>query len=332
MKKYNVAVIGVGAVGIETIRVLRQRNFPTEKLVVMARRQRTIEVDGHKYDVIETTPDAFKGMEIVFFAGTEGEKGAAVIFAKPAIQCGAVVIDNGADFRMEDSVPLIIPEVNPEDIKTHKGIIANPNCSTIQMVVAINPIHRAAGVKRIVVTTFQSASGAGRKAIEDLKKQSEELLLKNKILSDGGSFAHPLAFNVIPQIGSFTKLDYTTEEWKIVKETRKIMHEPNMFINATAIRVPVFNAHSESVYFETKDNITLEQIRKILSKSEGIVLLDEPSTSTYPMPVNVTGKDPVYVGRMRKDPDVKNAFVMWVVADNLRKGAATNAIQIAEKL
>jgi aspartate-semialdehyde dehydrogenase len=331
VKKYNVAVIGVGAVGIEMIRVLRQRDFPVNKLVVMARSSRAMNVDGLGYDVIETTPEAFKGIQIALFAGTEGEKGAAVTFAKSAVEQGAIVIDNGADFRMEPDVPLVVPEVNPDDIKLHHGIIANPNCSTIQMVVALNPIHRVAGIKKVVVTTFQAASGAGGKAVEDLRKQSEGFLLKKEV-SSSGSFAHPLAFNVIPQIGSFADLDYTTEEWKLVKETRKIMHKPDLLVNSTTVRVPVFNVHSESVYFETESPITVEQIKRVFLREDGIVLLDDPNMSVYPMPINVQGKDPVYIGRIRRDPDIHNGFVMWVVADNLRKGAATNAIQIAERL
>ena len=331
MKKYNVAVIGVGAVGIEMLRVLKERDFPTNELKVFARSNRTIEVDGQSYAVSELTSDSFKGIDIALFAGTEGEKGAAVTFASAAVKQGAVVIDNGADFRMQPDVPLVVPEANAADIKKHKGIIANPNCSTIQMVVALAPIHRKVGISRIIVSTYQAVSGSGSKAIAQIEGEfkawannadyTEELAIDQKI-----------AFNLFPHIGSFSDLDYTTEEWKMVKETHKIFHDNKIKISATTVRVPVRNAHSEAIYIETKKPISPEAVRKLLKKSPGIILLDDPKNKVYPMPKYCSGKDEVFIGRIRKYPSVKNGLWLWVVAYNLRKGAATNAVQIAEEL
>jgi len=259
MKKYNVAVVGVGAVGIEMLRVLKQRDFPVGHLKVLARSSRDIDVDGAKYSVQQVSPGAFEGIDIALFAGTEGEKGAAVTYAVEAVKCGAVVIDNGADFRMDPRVPLVVPEVNARDVLRHKGIIANPNCSTIQMVVALAPIHKKAGIKRIVVTTLQAASGAGRGAVEQLKEE-------NALIAAGGfgsvhvcpvdkTMPQQLAYNVFPHIGSFSDEDYTNEEWKLVRETHKIMHDDKIKISATTVRVPVRTGHSESVYIETRTSM-----------------------------------------------------------------------------
>ena len=335
-KKYNVAVIGVGAVGIEMLRVLRQRNFPIAELRVFARSARDIEVDGQKYAVQAISPEGFEGTDIALFAGTEGEKGAAVTYAQEAIKRGAVVIDNGADFRMDPKVPLVVPEVNAQDVKRHKGIIANPNCSTIQMVVALWPIYQEAGIKRVIVTTLQAASGAGRGAVEQLKEE-------NKLIANSGysnvhvkvenkSLPQQVAYNVFPHIGSFSECDYTNEEWKLVKETHKIMHDDKIKISATTVRVPVRTGHSESVYIETKKPIAPDKARSILAKAPGVIVIDQPKVNLYPQPKDVEGKDEVFVGRVRIDPFIKNGLWLWVVADNLRKGAATNAIQIAEVL
>jgi len=334
MKKYNVAVIGVGAVGIEMLRCLRQRNFPVGQLKVLARSGREIEVDGQKYAVEAISPESFTGIDIALFAGTEGEKGAAITYAAEAVKRGAVVIDNGADFRMNPEVPLVVPEVNAKDIKKHKGIIANPNCSTIQMVVALWPIYKKVGIKRIIVTTLQASSGAGKAAVEQLKEEVSQIAaagysgvhvdLKNKALPQ------QLGFNVFPQIGGFAECDYTSEEWKLVKETCKIMHDNKIKISATTVRVPVRTGHSESVYIETKKPIEPEKVRELLKKAKGVVVIDDPQKNLYPMPKDVEGKDEVFIGRIRKDPFVKNGLWLWVVADNLRKGAATNAVQIAE--
>ncbi len=336
MKKYNVAVVGVGVVGIEMLRVLRQRNFPVGNLKVFARSARDIEVDGQKYSVEPISPEGFDGIDIALFAGTEGEKGAAVVYATEAVKRGAVVIDNGADFRMDPNVPLVVPEVNAKDVKKHKGIIANPNCSTIQMVVALNPIHKQAGIKKIIVTTLQASSGAGKQAVEQLKEETA-LIAKDgfdnvHVKAQNKAMPQQLAFNVFPHIGSFVEDDYTNEEWKLVKETHKIMHAPKIKISATTVRVPVRTGHSESVYIETKKNISPEEVKKLLAKSPGIVLIDEPKNNLYPMPKDAEGKDETFVGRIRRDCFTKNGLWLWVVADNLRKGAATNAVQIAECL
>ena len=334
MKKYNVAVIGVGAVGIEMLRVLRQRNFPVGELRVFARSARDIDVDGQKYSVQEISPAGFEGIDIALFAGTEGEKGAAVTFATEAVKRGAVVIDNGADFRMDAKVPLVVPEVNAADVNKHKGIIANPNCSTIQMVVALWPIYKKVGIKRIIVTTLQASSGAGRGAVEQLKQETQDIVSAGfgnlHVDVVGKQLPQQLAFNVFPHIGTFVECDYTNEEWKLVKETHKIMHDDKIKISATTVRVPVRTGHSESVYIETAKFITPQEARDILARAPGVIVIDEPKKNLYPMPKDVEGKDETFVGRIRGDCFVKNGLWLWVVADNLRKGAATNAVQIAE--
>ena len=334
--KYNVAVVGVGAVGEEMLRVLRQRNFPVDQLLVFARSARDIQVDGQTYTVTPITPEGFAGIDIALFAGTEGEKGAAVTYAPEAVKRGAVVIDNGADFRMDPKVPLVVPEVNAKDVKKHQGIIANPNCSTIQMVVALWPIYKKAGIKRIIVTTLQASSGAGRGAVEQLKEETSKIVsgrcenvqanVENKVLPQ------QLAYNVFPHIGSFTECDYTNEEWKLVKETHKIMHDEKIKISATTVRVPVRTGHSESIYIETAKTIEPRKIKTLLSRAPGVILMDDPQASLYPMPKDAEGKDQTFVGRIRRDPFIKTGLWLWVVADNLRKGAATNAVQIAEEL
>jgi len=334
MKKYNVAVIGAGVVGVEMLRVLKQREFPINNLKVFARSARDIKVDGDTYSVEPITSDGFNGIDIALFAGTEGEKGAAVTYAAEAVKRGAVVIDNGNDFRMDKNVPLVVPEVNATDVKKHKGIIANPNCSTIQMVVALNPIHKKVGIKKIIVTTLQASSGAGKGAVEQLKEEVN-------LIAQGGfdnlhvsalnkAMPQQLAYNCFPHIGSFVEGDYTNEEWKLVNETHKIMHAPKIKISATTVRVPVRTGHSESVYIETIKPITVEGIKKLLAKAPGVVLIDEPKNNLYPMPKDAEGKDSTFVGRIRQDAFDKKGFWLWVVADNLRKGAATNAVQIAE--
>lgn len=334
MKKYNVAVIGVGVVGVEMLRVLHQRKFPVRDLTVLARSARDIEVDGRKYTVKAISPQAFDGVDIALFAGTEGERGAAVTYANEVVKRGGVVIDNGADFRMDPKVPLVVPEVNAKDVKKHKGIIANPNCSTIQMVVALWPIYKKAGIKRVIVTTLQASSGAGKGAVEQLKKEVHEIASRGceniHINLSDKSMPQQLAYNVFPHIGSFVEADYTNEEWKLVKETHKIMHDDKIKISATTVRVPVRTGHSESVYIETEKNISPENVRELLRKSPGIVVIDDPKKNLYPMPKDVEGKDETFVGRIRQDCFTKNGLWLWVVADNLRKGAATNAVQIAE--
>lgn len=335
-KRYDVAVVGVGAVGIEMLRVLRQRNFPFGELRVLARSARETEIDGQAYAVKAISPEGFEGIDIALFAGTEGEKGAAVTYAPQAVKRGAVVIDNGADFRLDVDVPLVVPEVNAQDIKKHKGIIANPNCSTIQMVVALWPIYKKVGIKRVIVTTLQAASGAGRGAVEQLEEEILKIAQRRckdiHVDAENKTLPQQVAFNVFPHLGKFQKYGYTTEEWKLVHETHKIMHDNKIKISATTVRVPVRTAHSESIYIETKKMIGLQEVRDILSKTNGIIVIDEPENNLYPMPKDIEGKDEVFIGRIRPDPFVKNGLWLWVVADNLRKGAATNAVQIAECL
>jgi len=331
MKKYNVAVIGVGAVGEEMLRVLKQRRFPVDQLKVFGRSARTVEVDGQNYNVEELKKDSFKGMDIALFAGTEGDKGAAVTFASDAVKAGCVVIDNGADFRMRPDVPLVVPEANATALKKHKGIIANPNCSTIQMVVALAPIKKKAGLKRIIVSTYQAVSGSGRGGVVQVEAEYKAWAQGN-----GEQVARhmdqKIAFNIFPHIGSFNDDGYTTEEMKLVHETHKILNDKKIKISSTTVRVPVRIGHSEAVYIETVKPISAEAVKALLKKSPGIVLLDDPKNKLYPMPVDCEGKDEVFVGRIRKDPFVKNGLWLWVVADNLRKGAASNAVQIAEEL
>lgn len=329
--KYNVAVVGVGAVGEEMLRVLRQHHFPVGVLKVLARSAREITVDAVAYQVEQISAEAFKGIDIALFAGTEGEKGAAVTYAPEAVKQGAIVIDNGADFRMEPDVPLVVPEVNPKDVKKAKrGIIANPNCSTIQMVVALAPIHRIFKIKRVIVSTYQAASGAGSKAINELVEQTRCFLNGQEVKAE--AFAKRIAFNLIPHIGTFSDDDYTTEEWKMIKETHKILHTDKVKISATTVRVPVENGHSEAIYIETQKPVDIVEVKKILAQSPGIKLIDDVKASIYPMPVDVTGQDDVFVGRIRRDPFNDKGLWLWVVADNLRKGAASNAVQIAELL
>lgn len=331
MKKYNVAVVGVGAVGEEMLRVLRQRNFPINQLKVFARSARKIEVDGHFYAVEKLNENSFKGIDIALFAGTEGEKGAAVTYAPHAIKAGAVVIDNGADFRMDKDVPLVVPEANAADAQKHKGIIANPNCSTIQMVVALAPIQKKAGLKRVIVSTYQAVSGSGRSGIVQAQNEFKAWASGSREKTPI-SMSQTIQFNIFPHIGSFNEDGSTTEEMKMVHETHKILHDKKIKVTATTVRVPVLNGHSEAVYIETRKPISPEQVRSLLKKSPGIIIMDDPKNSLYPMPIHCDGKDEVFIGRIRRDPSIKTGLWLWIVADNLRKGAATNAVQIAELL
>ena len=330
-KKYNVAVMGAtGAVGNCFLDILAERKFPIKNLTLLASersRGKKLEFNGKLYPVQVLTHNSFKGVDIVLASAGASR---SLEFLPSAVKAGAVCVDNSSAFRMDKSVPLVVPEVNPEKIKDNNGIIANPNCSTIQMVVALWPIQRKAGIKRIVVTTFQSVSGAGQKKITELLEQSRAFLAGKKIVPI--EFAHPIAFNLIPQIDVFLDNGYTKEEIKMVNETRKIMGDPSIRVNATCIRVPVFYAHSESVNIQTEKPISPEQVRALLRKAEGVTLMDDPELQKYPMPVYAEGKDDTFVGRIRKDDSVKNGISMWIVADNIRKGAALNAIQIAERL
>jgi len=327
-RSYHVAVVGVGAVGSEMLRTLHARKFPMASLKVLARSARPIEVDGRPYQVEVACPEAFQGVDLALFAGGEGAKGHV---GWAAVERGTIVIDNGSAFRMYPNVPLVVPEVNPEALRKHEGFIANPNCSTIQMVVALAPLHRAARIKRVVVSTYQAASGKGADAVEQLKKEMAAEVA-------GGPppplapFPHPLCGNVLPHIDSFLEDGYTKEEMKMVNETRKILGDDTIQITATTVRVPVANGHSESVNVEFHTPLNAARAREILAAAPGIVVQDEPGKNVYPLPLALSGTDEVYVGRIRDDHSVPFGLNMWVVADNLRKGAALNAVQIAEKM
>ena len=329
--RYVVAVVGAtGAVGNEMIKTLGQRNFPVETLRLFASERsegKTLEFNDKKISVEAIKDTSFKGIDIALFsAGAERSK----IWAPVAAKSGCVVVDNSSQWRMDPEVPLVVPEVNPHDLKKHKGIIANPNCSTIQMVVVLKPIHDAAKIKRVVVTTFQAVSGTGQKAINELMQQTTDLLNFKEIQCN--VYPYQIAFNVLPHIDTFLENGYTKEEMKMVNETRKIMGDNSIRLTATTVRVPVFRCHSESLNIETEKKLSPNEVRAILSKAPGIIVYDAPEKNIYPVPLNVSGKDDTYVGRIREDESIENGINMWIVADNLRKGAALNAVQIAEKL
>lgn len=329
MKAFRVAIVGAtGMVGQEFIKVLEQRKFPMSSIDLLASDRsagRKLFVGHQGIEVKETSPESFNHTEIALFsAGAEISR----YFSPIAAASGAVVIDNSAAFRMEPDVPLVVPEVNAEDIKLHKGIIANPNCSTIQMVVALYPIHKVNPIKRIVVDTYQAVSGTGAAAVDELTTQSR-LVLEGKTVVPH-VYPHQIAYNLLPEIDVFLDNGYTKEEWKMVNETRKIMHAENIAISATCVRVPVFIGHSEAVHIELTHPMTPDEARHILAESPGVKVLDDPNVSLYPQPWSAAGTDDVYVGRIRRDSSHPNGLAMWIVADNVRKGAALNAVQIAE--
>ena len=329
--KYVVAVVGAtGVVGNEMVEILEERNFPVERIVLLASERsegKTLSFKGKEIPVNILNNDSFKGVDIALFSAGASR---SLEFAPISAKSGAAVIDNSSAFRMDPEVPLVVPEVNPHAIKRHKGIIANPNCSTIQMVVALKPIHDAVRIRRIVVTTFQSTSGTGKKAMDELLEQTKALLNFQKVLCK--VYPHQIAFNCLPHIDVFLDNGYTKEEMKLVNETRKIMEDDFIKITATTVRVPVFRGHSESVNIETEKKLTPNEARAILSAAPGVIVYDDPSRNIYPLPVDVSGKDEVYVGRIREDESIPNGLNLWIVSDNLRKGAALNAIQIAEYL
>ena len=331
MKGYKMAIVGAtGLVGHEFIKVLEQRNFPMESVSLMASDRsagKKMFVAHQEIEVIEATPEAFEGIDIALFsAGADTSHHLSPL----AANAGAVVIDNSAAFRMVSTVPLVVPEINPEDIKWHKGIIANPNCSTIQMIVALYPLHKVNPIKRIIVDTYQSVSGTGSPAIDELTTQARQVL-------DGQNtvphvYPHQIAFNILPEIDVFLDNGYTKEEWKMVEETRKIMHAPEIMVSATCARVPVFIGHSEAVNVEFSQSMSPEEARRILSRAPGVKVLDDPVISLYPQPWAAAGTDEVFVGRIRQDASNPKGLAMWIAADNLRKGAALNAVQIAEEM
>lgn len=329
--RYNVAIVGAsGAVGNVMRKILEERNFPVKSLKLLASYRsagKKLEFKGEEIMIEELTKDSFDDVDIVLASA-----GATVSkkFMPTAVEKGCMVIDNTSAFRMEPDIPLVVPEVNPDAAFKHNGLIANPNCSTIQMVVALKPLHDAAKIKRIVVSTYQSVSGAGQKAVNELRQQSIDIL--NEVPFKCEKFPYQIAFNALPQIDVFLENDYTKEEMKMVNETRKIMEDDSIRITATAIRIPVFYAHSESVNIETEKKLTADEARKILSDAPGVTLVDDPDKQLYPLATEATGKDDTFVGRIREDISIENGLDMWVVSDNLRKGAALNSIQIAELL
>jgi len=332
-RKYNVAIAGVtGAVGKVFLSILEERKFPVKNLIPLASHRSTgkkILFNGQELEVKELKKDSFSNVDIALFsagASTSRE------FAKHAVDSGAVVIDNSSAFRMEENVPLVVPEVNKDKIFKHNGIIANPNCSTIIMVVALKPIYDISPIKRIVVSTYQSVSGAGAKAIAELENQTREIICGGNRNVKCEVFPVQIAFNVIPHIDIFLDNGYTKEEMKMVYETRKIFGDDRIQVSATAVRVPVFTSHSESVSIETEEKIELEVVRDALARAEGLTLKDDFKNAVYPTALDSSNKDNVFVGRLREDISIENGISMWVVGDQLRKGAALNAIQIAEEL
>ena len=329
--KYNVAVVGAtGAVGKEMIQVLEERMFPVGTLRLFASERsagETIPFNNTDHMVELLQNDVFKEIDIALFSA--GEK-ISLQFAPEAAHAGVVVIDNSSAFRMNPEVPLVVPEVNPQAIERHHGIIANPNCSTIQMVVALKPLHDRSRIKRIVVTTFQSVSGNGKEAMDELFEQTRAILSFQDVKAE--VFPYQIAFNCIPHIDAFLDNGYSKEEIKMVNETRKILEDDSMRITATTVRVPVYVGHSESVNIETEEKLSANEARAILSTAPGVVVYDDPKRNVYPVPLDAAGKDEVFVGRIREDESVQNGLNLWIVADNLRKGAATNAVQIAEML
>jgi aspartate-semialdehyde dehydrogenase len=332
-EKYNVAVAGAtGAVGNEMVSILEQRNFPVDRLKLLASTRGAgtrMEFKGKSYTVEVMDENSFAGIDVGLFSpgGSVSQK-----FAPIAGKAGCVVIDNTSAFRMDPDVPLVVPEVNPHAIGqyTKKNIIANPNCSTIQMVVALKPIHDVARIKRIVVSTYQSVSGTGKRAIRELESQVLAIYNQQEVKKE--VYPHQIAFNCLPHIDVFLDNGYTKEEMKMVNETRKIMEDDSIRVTATTVRVPVFYSHSEAINIETEKKVTAEEVKKILSKAPGVVVIDNPKLSEYPLAIHAAGKDETFVGRIREDESIPNGINLWVVSDNIRKGAALNAVQIAEIL
>ncbi len=327
----RVAVVGAtGAVGQEMLKTLAERNFPAKEIVPFASSRSAgnkVSYADEELVVEELTKDSFKGFDIALFsAGGDISKE----YAPYAVKAGCVVIDNSNAWRMDENVPLVVPEVNSHALAGHKGIIANPNCSTIQMVVVLNPIHQEVGIDRVVVSTYQAVSGTGQKAIQELETQVGRLFSGQEVIPE--VYPHQIAFNCIPQIDIFLENGYTREEMKMTLETVKILGDPSIRVSATAVRVPVFYGHSESLTIETKSKMTAVDARTLLAHSAGISVIDYPEKSAYPMAVDATGEDDVFVGRIREDFTIDNGLCMWVVSDNIRKGAALNAVQIAEVL
>jgi aspartate-semialdehyde dehydrogenase len=328
---YVVAVAGAtGAVGVEMLKTLEKRQFPVKKLIPLASARsvgKTMTFRGEEVAVRELTEDAFEGVDIALFsAGGSRSKQ----YAPAAVKAGAVVIDNSSAFRMDPEVPLVVPEVNPEDAKAHKGIIANPNCTTIIMLVALKPLHDLSPIKRIIVSTYQSASGAGAAAMEELRVQSQQVLNGDEAVAE--VFPYPIAFNLFSHNSDLDEQGYCEEERKMVRETRKIMHDDDICVSPTTIRIPVLRAHAESIVVETAAKIAVEDARAALAGAPGVVLVDDREANHFPMPIEVSGEDDVAVGRIRDDLSFENGLALFACGDQLLKGAALNAVQIAELL
>lgn len=331
MKKYNVAILGAtGAVGQEMLKVLGERNFPYNDLKLLASKRsegETVEFQGKKYVIEEATENSFENVDIVLCAA---ENNISEALSPAAVRAGAVVIDNSSAFRMNEDVPLVVPEVNAEDVKKHKGIIANPNCSTIIALTALNELNKYSKIKRMIVSTYQAVSGAGINGIKELDQQIKDISEGKPV--EIKTFQHQIGFNLIPQIGDFDEMGYSQEEMKLQNEGRKIFHNPELKVNCTCVRVPVYRSHSESITIETEKEITTEKARELLSGAKGVKLTDEPLNKIYPMPLDTSDQDLIYVGRIRKDISSENSLALWCCGDQVRKGAATNAVQIAEEL
>ena len=330
MNKYRIGIVGAGgAVGQEMVRVLEKSSIPVEDLKLLATQRsagRKVGFRGKEYTIEQTDPAAFEGLDLALFSAGAGP---SRDLAPLAAEKGVVVIDNSKAWRMDPEIPLIVPEVNGGVLTGKERIIANPNCSTIQMVVALKPLHDAATIKRVVVTTFQAVSGSGYKAVRELEEQVKAYVQGSTMVNS--VYPHPIAFNVLPHIDQFDETGYTAEEWKMVNETKKII-DPKIEVTATTVRVPVFRGHSEAVNIETERKLTPGEARDLLSKAPGVVIVDDPAGNAYPLPILTEGRDETFVGRIRADFTVQNGLNLWIVADNLIKGAAGNAVQIAEYL
>lgn len=332
MKTYRVGVVGAGAVGAEMIRVLRQRDFPASEIRLLARRERDEVIDGETYHVRPASPETLRHLDFAFFAGTEGCKGASQQLGWQAVEQGIRVIDNGDDYRMDSRVPLVIPEINAHALDTHQGFVSNPNCSTIIALMALAPLYRVARIRRFIACTYQAVSGTGRAAMRELEEQIQAAAAGAPLKH--GAYPHPIALNVIPKIGSLKPElpGHTSEEVKMRNESRKILEDNKIRVCATCVRVPVMNGHCEALNVEFDRPMDPDEARTVLAKAPGVKVLDAPESELYPMPIQVSGQDDVYVGRVRLDESVKNGLALFVCGDNLRKGAATNAVQIAEAM
>ncbi len=328
---FNVAVVGAtGAVGGTMLRVLEERGFPVTELRPLASERsegRVLEYLGQERTVRRLAADSFEGIHIALFSAGSAR---ALEFAPAAVEAGAVVIDNSSAYRMDDAVPLVVPEVNEADLEGHAGVVANPNCVAAPLVVALKPLADAVGLERVIVSSYQSVSGTGAAAVRELREQTAGLLAGDE--PEPEVYPHPIAFNVLPHIDAFDESGYTGEERKVAAETRKMLGLPGLAVSATCVRVPVVQAHSQAVHIETTDAITADAARNLLMGAPGVILQDEPSLNVYPLPRDATGRDDVFVGRIRNDASHPRGLALWVVSDNLRKGAATNAVQIAESL